>query len=169
MKKILLPLLILLYYHANAQSNIGSEQYFDFWIGEWNLTWKDGDGTTGTGKNTISRILNNKVILESFEGLTGQNTGYLGKSWSVYNPRTQEWKQTWVDNQGAYLDFIGEVQDENRMFVRKTTGPQGNEIWQRMVFRDIKKDSFTWDWESSSDGGSTWSLQWQINYQRKKS
>jgi len=33
-------------------------------------------------------------------------------------------------------------------------------------FKDIKKDSFIWDWESSYDRGVTWKLNWRINYKR---
>lgn len=29
-----------------------------------------------------------------------------------------------------------------------------------MVFKDIKPESFTCDWESSADGGKTWKLSW---------
>ena len=166
MRQVLISILVMLSFYAYAQPDIPQEQYFDFWIGEWNLTWNDSDGSIGTGKNTISRILNEKVILEDFEGLTGQNKGFIGKSWSVYNPQLKEWKQTWVDNQGAYLDFLADYDGDKRMFVRKFTGPNGNEVWQRMVFKDITDKAFTWDWESSTDGGDTWNLQWQINYKR---
>ena len=54
------------------------------------------------------------------------------------------------------------------MFVRKFTDPEGNEVFQRMVFKDIEDNSFTWDWESSSDIGENWNLQWRINYKRKE-
>ena len=168
MKTFLSCILLVTSTVAFAQPDLPSANYFDFWIGEWDLTWKDSDGSIGTGKNTITRILNDKVILESFEGLTGQNKGFVGKSWSVFNPQSQQWKQTWVDNQGAYLDFKAEFEGDNRMFVRNSTGPNGNEVLQRMVFKDIKAGSFTWDWESSLDGGETWTLQWRINYKRKE-
>lgn len=165
--KNLLTLLFLFYsLIAFSQPDIPEEEYFDFWIGEWNLTWQDSDTTIGTGKNVVARILNDKIIKENFEGLTGQNKGFIGKSWSVYNPQTKEWNQTWVDNQGAYLDFWAEYSGDKRMFVRKFKGPKGKEVYQRMVFRDIKSDSFTWDWESSLDGGESWKLQWQIQYKR---
>jgi hypothetical protein len=35
-----------------------------------------------------------------------------------------------------------------------------------MVFKNIKANAFTWDWESSVDGGETWKLNWRINYSR---
>ena len=166
MNKVLTPLLLSISLFAYAQPDMPEDEYFNFWIGEWDLTWQHPDSTIGTGRNIISRTLNDKVILESFEGLTGQNKGYLGRSWSVYNPQNKEWKQTWVDNQGAYLDFWAEFSGDKRMFVRKFTGPKGNEVYQRMVFKDITDDAFTWDWQSSTDGGESWNLQWQINYKR---
>jgi hypothetical protein len=42
----------------------------------------------------------------------------------------------------------------------------GKEIVQRMVFKEIKNDSFTWDWEKTEDGGKTWKLEWRINYKK---
>jgi hypothetical protein len=37
-----------------------------------------------------------------------------------------------------------------------------------MIFRDIRNDSLTWDWERSTDDGKTWSRQWRILYTRRK-
>jgi hypothetical protein len=47
-----------------------------------------------------------------------------------------------------------------------TPGPQGGTIISRMVFYDISEDSFTWDWESSTDDGDNWTLNWRIEYSR---
>jgi hypothetical protein len=37
----------------------------------------------------------------------------------------------------------------------------------RMVFTNIKPDSFDWRWEASTDGGKTWQVNWPIHYKRK--
>ena len=66
--------------------NTSPEHAFDFWIGEWELTWQNEDGSTATGKNRVRRILGGQVIEENFEALTGEMAGYEGKSYSVYNP-----------------------------------------------------------------------------------
>ena len=142
------------------------ESYFNFWVGKWDLTWQDGDGKTGKGTNEIYKTLGDKVIQENFEALEGQLKGFVGKSWSVYNPQTGEWKQTWVDNQGGYLDFIGKFEKDKKMFWRSFKDANNNEIQQRMVFYGITKEKFTWDWERSDDQGKTWKLQWRINYER---
>ncbi|WP_340103531.1 hypothetical protein [Rhodohalobacter sp. 8-1] len=155
-------------YSQTSLKDIPPEKYFDFWIGEWNLTWEDPDGSTGTGVNKIERILNDAVIKENFEGLTGVYAGFIGKSYSVYQPASGEWKQTWVDNNGGYLDFTGKFVDNRRLFTRTGIDLNGNPIMQRMIFYDIREDSFTWDWEVSRDAGNTWTLNWRIKYERAK-
>lgn len=149
-------------------SELEPPEYFDFWLGEWNLTWENADGSAGKGTNRIERVLGGRVIQENFSAEGGPMDGYVGRSWSVYSPRTGEWKQTWVDNQGGYLDFTGKIDGDRRIFQRSAVDPQGNEIMQRMVFYNITRDSLTWDWERSNDGGQTWQLQWRINYSRAR-
>lgn len=155
--------------HSQSSTlDISPEDYFDFWIGEWDMTWLEPDSTTGTGFNKVEWILDGTVIKENFEGLTGSSAGYIGKSYSVYKQTSGEWKQTWVDNTGDYLDFTGEFDDDKRMFTRTGTDQEGELILQRMIFYNIQPDSFTWDWESSRDNGSTWALNWRIQYERIK-
>jgi hypothetical protein len=50
---------------------------------------------------------------------------------------------------------------------RKIETKYGKIISQRMVFYEIERDRFKWRWESSSDEGQMWNLQWQIDYTRK--
>lgn len=153
-------------YSQTGISELEPEAYFDFWLGTWDLTWEDADGTTAHGTNTIERILDGNVIKENFEAHSGAYEGFIGKSYSVYQARTEEWKQTWVDNQGGYLDFTGHVDGDKRIFQRTGTNPQGQAVLQRMTFYDITDDAFTWDWEVSEDAGETWQLRWRIHYRR---
>ena len=81
------------------------EAFFDFWVGNWELTWETPDGIEGTGTNLIEKTLDGVVIQENFKALTGTYSGMKGTSLSVYNPQTQTWKQAWADNQGSYFDF----------------------------------------------------------------
>jgi hypothetical protein len=150
----------------NDLSELNPEEYFNFWLGEWKLTWEDADGTTANGTNHIEKVLDGAVIKENFEAHSGSFEGYKGKSYSVYNPQSGQWHQTWVDNNGGYLDFRGEIEGNKRIFKRKGLNPMGEEILQRMVFYDITENSLTWDWEISSDNGQTWQLRWRIFYER---
>ena len=42
------------------------ENQFDFWLGEWDVTWDED----GKGKNHILRIMDDKIIQENFPHLT---------------------------------------------------------------------------------------------------
>ncbi|PKL82892.1 MAG: hypothetical protein CVV24_07805 [Ignavibacteriae bacterium HGW-Ignavibacteriae-3] len=161
---------IFLSFNHNAQqipapcSSPESNQ-FDFWVGEWNLEWKDQSGNIFNGTNSVRKILGGCVIEENFTG--GGNPAFKGKSVSVFNPALNRWRQTWVDNQGGYLDFTGAFTDDKMVLSRSFQTTEGEKIFQRMVFYNISSDSLTWDWEISADEGVTWSLKWRINYKRK--
>ncbi len=139
----------------------------DFWVGEWDLTWPaGGDQPAGTATNRVEKILDGCAVQENFTGTSGPRP-LAGRSLSTYSAREKVWKQTWVDNQGSYLDFTGEFKDGEMRLSRHGIGPDGKPRLARMVFTNIKPDSFDWRWEFSSDDGKTWSLAWPIHYQRR--
>lgn len=140
---------------------------FDFWLGDWDAQWIGADGKEERGTNRLSHILDNKVIEEDFVITEGPQSGFKGRSISVFNPTTKIWHQAWADNQGGYFDFIGAVDGETKIFKTKVIERDGRKLIQRMVFSDIKYESFTWKWQGSQDGGENWNLLWKINYTRK--
>jgi hypothetical protein len=134
---------------------------FDFWVGEWDLTWPD----SGRGANIITVELDSCVIEENFT--TEGDSPFRGRSVSVYNPATERWSQTWVDNSGGYLDFVGAWRDSTMILSRTATDTSGISFMQRMVWFNIAADSLDWHWERSDDNGKTWRTLWAIHYQRK--
>jgi len=79
------------------------------------------------------------------------------------------WKQSWADNQSGFYCFDGRLEGANRVFQTPVFEKEdGKRLTQRMIFKDIEDNSMTWDWESSVDGGDTWTLNWRINYTRKE-
>lgn len=155
-------------YAQTSTAEIEPDKYFDFWLGTWDLTWEDADGSIAYGTNHIERILDGNVIMENFEALSGAYEGFKGKSYSVYNSDLNKWHQTWVDNDGAYLDFSGDFKEDKRIFKREGINPYGDKILQRMIFYNITDSTFTWDWEVSGDNGISWDLRWRIFYRRAK-
>jgi hypothetical protein len=141
---------------------------FNFWVGDWEASWNENGTVKLLGENHLSKEFNGWVIREKFKVNDGTSKGFEGGSWTVYDKQKQKWFQTWVDNQGAYMAFEGKLEGDKRIFERSTIDKKGKPIIQRMVFKDISADSFTWDWESSADNGKTWTLSWQILYKRKK-
>ena len=141
------------------------QKQFDFWIGEWELSWPGQNaGETGHGTNSIQRILDGCIVQETF---SSQETDHLrGTSISVFDTRSGSWKQTWVDNQGGYLDFVGGFKD-GQMILQREANVNGSKTLQRMVWKNISANAFDWSWEASRDGGKSWQVQWPIHYKRK--
>jgi hypothetical protein len=143
---------------------------FDFWVGEWDLTSRmrtgpgEEDWAEGKAYNTVKAVLNGCVIVESFNGRPAVEL--QGMSVSSWNPQLGRWQQTWVDNQGGYLNFLGGLED-GKMILSREAEREGKKILQRMVFENITEDSLDWNWERSEDGGTTWTLLWHLHYARK--
>ncbi len=158
MKKMLL--LIIAIVTGNCYSQELNENTFDFWLGNWDVSWTNANGQEVIGENTIIRILGDKVIQENFKDPT---TNYTGMSVSIFNPKTNVWKQTWVDSGGGHYNFTGDIIDGNPVF--KTEMSQNSQ--QQMVFKNITENGFDWIWESTKDGGKSWKTLWQIKYKKR--
>ena len=172
--KIILVLLALTCLAAARQNNAAQpkpcsepeQKQLEFWVGDWDLTWPGNNpGETAHGTNSIKRILDGCIVQENFSG--GDAMHLRGQSVSIFDIRSGKWKQTWVDNEGGYLDFVGEFKDGQMVLAREAAGPNGTKALQRMVFKNIAHDEFDWSWEGSKDCGKTWTVQWPIHYKRK--
>jgi hypothetical protein len=142
------------------------QKQFDFWVGEWDLTWPGKtQAETAHGSNSIKRTLDGCVVEENFSG--GESMPLRGMSVSTFDANAGKWKQTWVDNEGGYLDFVGEFKDGEMTLAREAIRPDGTKVQQRMVFKNITAQELDWSWERSLDGGKTWQVVWPIHYKRK--
>ena len=170
-RRWLLPMLLAVCGSAFAQTapthgcDSPESRQFDFWVGDWELSYKGADGTVLESRNKITKILDGCVLLEQFAGAPG--TKLNGHSVSTFDRNAKRWKQTWVDNTASYLDFTGGLAD-GKMVLMRDAERQGKKFMQRMVWQDIRADAFKWLWQRSDDGGATWSTQWEIDYRRAK-
>ncbi|WP_235297684.1 trypsin-like serine protease [Portibacter marinus] len=137
------------------------ENLFDFWVGEWEVSWISNDSTRIVGTNTVLKILDGKVIQENFND---PSRNFKGTSISVLNTADNAWHQAWAYNQGGYYEFVGERQGEDRIFKTKNEDERG--ATYRMIFTDIKPDSFTWKWQGIKEGLDDWKTVWEIDYVR---
>jgi hypothetical protein len=142
---------------------------FDFWIGEWDLTWPaeqaGGDpGETMTGTNRITNLFGPCAIEENFET---DDRSFLGHSVSVYDEKAATWRQTWVDSAGSYLSLTGGLTGDDMMLSTEPTSDGDDVVVNRMVFTDISPESLLWLWQKSTDGGDTWTDLWTITYRRR--
>lgn len=162
--RILLVLLLSVGIQKLAAQPLDSSS-FDFWVGEWKLSWQTPKGETKTGYNRIEKILDGKVIQENF---ADSASGFFGKSWSTWNPRTKEWRQVWTDNQGSFLEFTGQRYGDTLAFAMKPAMVHGEMLVRRMIFYNITEDSFTWDWQSAPEESEEWKVNWRIWYERER-
>ena len=132
---------------------------FDFWLGEWDCSWGDGAG----GTNSVYHDLGDAVVVESFDARPAMD--YQGMSFSVYDRNARCWRQTWVDTDANYLDFVGRYED-GVMDLRREAQVDGAIATFRMCWRNIERDSLDWAYERSDDGGESWSSLWEIGYRR---
>jgi hypothetical protein len=132
----------------------------DFWLGTWAVSWAGG----GHGTNTIRRVLDDRAIEESFDA-SDDSSSLKGLSLSVRDSADGQWRQTWVDSTGAFLDFVAVEVDGRLSFQRQVTTGAGT-VLQRMVWLDVTTDAFRWQWQRSADDGATWDVVWEIDYRR---
>lgn len=132
---------------------------FDFWLGRWRV--RHLHGTEVDGRNEVSWTLDGKVLWEQFSAGKDPFTG-----WSFSVPdSTRGWVQTWVDNNGSYLDFVGGWLGD-RMVLERATG-KAAPTHQRMTWHSITPRGFVWDWAARSAPGADWNLMWRLRYDRR--
>ena len=155
-------------FSASVETEVPTDttRWLDFWVGTWEAAWDEGHGIEPYGTNSITKVLDGKVVLEQFQVEAGKMKGFKGTSISVYTPQHSVWHQAWADNQGGYFNFDGSTHAGKRIFSTKPGEVKGQVRIQRMVFHDIREDSFVWDWEETKDGGNTWNPLWKIYYTR---
>jgi hypothetical protein len=153
-----------LFSQDKSPCSLPEAKQFDFWVGEWDLSWKNEKGVTETGTNKVTKILDGCVVQENFSTSDGS---FKGTSVSLYNAKLERWQQTWVDNSGAYFDFTGFFNSGMMILSHNAKDKDGNPITYSMVFYNITENEFDWRWESSTDNGFKWTELWKIHYKRK--
>ncbi len=124
---------------------------FDFWIGEWTVTTKTGGVAGGS-------------VIESVSG--GSLSGGHGKSLNAYNSGTRQWQQYWIGQDGAVSEFrTSEFKDGSMIFFVKVESKPSSIV--RLTFTPLDSATVRQHSESSSDGGKSWTTQYDFYYHRK--
>ncbi len=142
---------------------------FDYWVGDWEVTPTPPPGAPaprpGSAKpqSRIEKILAGCVILENW--MPPQGPG--GKSFNIFNREKQRWEQIWVDGIGTVVYFHGGLKNGNMEFMSESALPNGQVQQGKMSYFKISADSVRQVWESSTDGGKTWTRAFDGMYVRK--
>jgi hypothetical protein len=135
---------------------------FDFWVGEWDVTTPDG---RLAGTNRIRSIDGGCALREEWRGASGGT----GTSLNVFDVSTGRWHQTWVGNDGLLLQLDGSMKDGSMELAGATLGANGARTLHRIRWTPLggQPARVRQLWESSTDGGRTWSVAFDGTYTRK--
>ncbi len=136
---------------------------FDFWVGSWDVQLPDG---TLAGRNTIRRLMGGCVLHERYT----TPSGYEGESINIFDVSRGVWHQTWADNGGLLLRLEGGAREESMVMAGETVGADGTTSRQRITWTpmDATGERVRQLWETSTDGGATWSVAFDGRYVRRQ-
>lgn len=136
---------------------------FDFWLGDWTVATTQEQSTVGLSH--IESAIGDCAIWENWTSLG--DSGYMGKSYNVYNAEQQRWEQFWVDNQAGMIHFIGNL-SAGVMDFRTAAIPQpdGKPLQRRLRFFSLPTGQVRQLSEGSTDDGRTWSVEYDFTYTR---
>ncbi len=144
-----------------APCSTPEHRQFDFWIGEWDVVTPAGQPA---GVNRITSILNGCVLLEDWSGAQGLR----GQSHNIYDGRTKQWHQTWVDAQGNLLQLDGRLAEDGVMVLEgEQTAPDGDPVLHRVTWTSHSPDELRQHWQMSRDRGATWQTVFDGTYRRR--
>ena len=126
----------------------------DFWVGDWEVETAQGKPA---GKSKIELVLDGCIVLENW---TGQN-GYAGKSFNLFHRDSSKWEQLWAR-------YEGDAKEGNIYYRTESVGPDGTKTLSRMTFFPKGPDQVRQLGEKSTDGGATWTIEYDLLYKRKK-
>ncbi len=133
---------------------------FDFWIGEWDVVTTRGHDAAGT--SSIQLILDKCVIFENWTG------GVTGKSLNHYEAATKKWIQDWVDSTSSGVHFEGGLENGVMSLYADTLNADGTHALRHLQFFKLDDDHVRQFSQQSADGGKTWSVEYDLTYNRKK-
>lgn len=154
---------------ASAQSppppacTAAEHRQFDFWLGEWDVTARNGNAA---GTNRITSINSGCALREEWTGARG----FTGTSLNAYDSSSGRWHQTWIGSDGVLLLLDGGLRDGTMELAGVTVGRDGAKTHHRIRWTplDGSPSKVRQLWESSTDGGKTWSVAFDGTYQKRR-
>jgi hypothetical protein len=143
---------------ARADCSAPEHHQFDFWLGDWNVT----AAGTPAGTSRIESVMQGCGVLEHWSGAGGGH----GTSLNFYDRGTKAWSQAWIDESGNALHLSGTFSNGTMVLASepRTTG-KGVDV-QRITWSKNADATVRQLWESSTDGGTTWTVAFDGIYTR---
>jgi hypothetical protein len=133
---------------------------FDFWVGDWAITYP---GAPGGSVSTVFLMLDQCMLVESWDG----GRGHSGKNFFAYSVDDQTWHGMFADNKGRVHVFEGTVEPGAAEFHGPSRSADGTAALNRIRVVRINADQVEQSWEKSTDNGRTWKTEFRGEYRRK--
>lgn len=135
---------------------------FDFWVGTWTVTLPNG---AVAGTNRIESILGGCALQEHWSSARGGD----GTSLNLWHAADSTWRQVWVDGSGGLLELSGGLVDGSMILsgTARVAGGSGGTTLNRITWTPNSDGTVRQLWESSPDGGTTWTTQFDGRYARQ--
>lgn len=132
-----------------------------FLLGEWKLTstekLRDGNIKLTEYRSSVELTAGRKALADYF--MLVRRDGTLdtnGVTVRTYDERTKKWRMIFYsDDLNFYTIFEGHYKDGEFHFNGKGN-EYGREYLEKVVFFNIKPDSYSWTMARSYDGGESW-------------
>jgi len=133
---------------------------FDFWVGAWDVYPTGQDNLVA--HSLIESVYGGCGVRENWMPLSGKGGGSL----NIYVPKESAWRQTWIDSNGARVDFEGGWYGDKMIMEGlwgDVLGPSGDAL-VRMTYTKADDGSVRQVGEMSQDEGETWAPGFDFTY-----
>ncbi len=132
---------------------------FDFWIGDWSVTVMGREA----GRNLVTLEESGCLIHEHWTATRGGT----GQSFNFYDRQDGRWHQVWVSSAGSVLRLSGSRAGNQMKLTGETARSGGGSTQHRLTFTRNDDGTVRQFWESSNDGGATWTVAFDGLYRKK--
>jgi len=135
---------------------------FDYLLGDWEFTSESRDYGKFGGRWSAVR-LDTGQILDEYRVLGDKGeTFYVSSTIRAYNAMAGQWELIGMDAGGGLQDFGTARRVNSDMHIEQRFGvAAGKPITLRIRYYTIQPDRFSWSAERSTDGGQTWTKDFQ--------
>ncbi|GCE15422.1 DUF1579 domain-containing protein [Tengunoibacter tsumagoiensis] len=155
---------------------------FDPLIGTWSivnrrkkreyvfLPEKEAEWDEFPARSRFEKQLAGRAVAEYWEGTLPSGEKLLGYSVKAFEPTTQQWAITWIDNRNP-LDFrpvLGTFEAGAGTFFQIIETPDGQPLHLRLIWDELTESTVRWQQAFSFDEGKSWDTNWVMQFTREQ-